>query len=90
MNTHTHPKILEIPHLLENAFEKFIPDSEAYATCRVLEGQWEQENLTEYAQRGTIDGAKVTVLWLFFSNELFEDASLMPFDSQHVDKIVYA
>jgi hypothetical protein len=90
MNTHPHSQILEIPHLLENAFEKFIPESEAYATCRVLEGQWEKANLTEYAQKGTIDGAKVTVFWLFFIHELFEDASLISFDAQHVAKIVYA
>ena len=60
----------------------------AYATCRCLPGQYEQENMQEWAEDCTIDGAPAKIYYLFENAECeSEDAEDYPWDSEHVSKI---
>lgn len=74
---------------IQAADAKFIPDGDgAYATCRVLEGQYAQENQQEWVERGTIDGKAATVFYLFENSEAeVEDGADMPFDANHITHI---
>lgn len=67
-------------------YSDFEATDEAFPTSRVLPDQWEQENLQEWAEHGTINGQEVTVFYLFDNTDC-EDASEIPFDEDHVDRI---
>ena len=59
----------------------------AYPTCRLLEGQWHQDNCQEWAEDGTIDGKKVKVFWIFENREIeTEDIDDALFDDEHMTK----
>lgn len=75
----------EIAKLIKN----FSPASAgAYATGRVLEGQYAQANQQEWAERGTLNGEKATVYYIFENSEAeVEDGADMPFDVAHIDRI---
>jgi hypothetical protein len=77
---------------INEAFAKFEPDpAGAYATCRLLPGQYAQENQQEWAEHGTIAGEPATVYYIFENSEASdEDASSYPFDAAHVDRIEIA
>lgn len=70
-------------------YRRFKPSPDgAYATCRVLQGQYDQANRQEWEERGTIDGIPVRVLYLFDNLEAEkEDGSDIPFDLDHVTGI---
>lgn len=77
---------------ITDTFAKFEPDPYgAYATCRCLPGQWEQENCQEWAEHGTIDGKAAKVFYLFENSECeSEDAGNYPWNAEHVSKIEVA
>jgi hypothetical protein len=68
---------------------KFAPaKSGAFATSRCLPNGL-QDTHQEWCERGTIDGGNVEIYWLFSNEEAsVEDASDMPFDAEHIDRIV--
>jgi hypothetical protein len=71
------------------ALEKFEADGNgADATCRVLPGQWEQENCQEWAERGTLFGKPAKIYYLFEVDEIEdEDSGRWPWDAAHITKI---
>jgi len=71
----------------QEAFEKFTPTQDgAYATCRLLDSSI-QDTHQEWAERGTIDGKKATVYYIFENSEAeVEDGSDIPFDEDHLDR----
>lgn len=75
----------EIAQLIKN----FSPSTDgAYATCRVLEGQYAQANQQEWAERGTLNGEAATVYYIFANSEaVVEDGADMSFDVAHIDRI---
>ncbi|MFZ4536916.1 hypothetical protein [Propionivibrio sp.] len=74
---------------INEAFAKFQPDGDgAYATGACLPGQYQQENMQQWAERGTIDGAPAKIYFLFENSEAeVEDGVDMPFDAAHIDSI---
>ena len=74
---------------IQSAIVKFTPSNDvAFATCRCLPGQWEQENQQEWAERGTIEGKAATVYYIFDNTEAeVEDGGDIPFDSDHISYI---
>lgn len=63
----------------------------AFATCRCLPGQWQQDNCQEWAEHGTINGSPAKVYYMFENSECTsEDAGDYPFDAEHVSKIEVA
>lgn len=63
---------------------KFQPDSRgAYATSRLLSGQYAQANQQEWAERGTIEGRAAMVFWIFENSDCTsEDADSYPWDQE--------
>jgi hypothetical protein len=74
---------------IKAANAKFQPSADgAYATCRCLPGQYAQENQQEWAERGTIEGKKARVFYIFENSEAeVEDGADMPFDADHISHI---
>jgi len=74
---------------IQSAIVKFTPSNDgAFATCRCLPGQWEQENQQEWAERGTIEGKSATVYYIFDNAEAeVEDGGDIPFDADHISYI---
>jgi len=74
---------------IQSAIVKFAPSNDgAFATCRCLPGQWEQENQQEWAERGTIEGKAATVYYIFNNAEAeVEEEDDIPFDAGHISYI---
>jgi len=74
---------------IAEASAKFQPSAYgAYPTCRCLPGQYAQEHQQEWAERGTIDGKKATVFYLFENTEAeVEDGADIQFDADHISHI---
>jgi len=85
-NKHQTMKTITNSGEIAAALDKFRPSEEAYATCRCLPGQWEQENCQEWAERGEIGGSPATVFYLFTNEEAGEDMGGL-FDLWSVSKI---
>jgi len=81
-------KITDINEI-KSANSKFIPSPDgAFGTCRILPGQYAQENQQEWEERGSIDGKAVKVFYLFENFEAeAEDGADMPFDADHITHI---
>ena len=74
---------------IQSAIVKFAPSNDgAFATCRCLPGQREQENQQEWAELGTIEGKAATVYYIFETTETnVEDGADIPFDAGHISYI---
>jgi hypothetical protein len=74
---------------IQSVIVKFTPSNDgAFATCRCLPGQWEQENQQEWAERGTIEGKAATVYYIFDNAEAAgADGGDIPFDADHISYI---
>jgi hypothetical protein len=75
---------------IETTIQKFkVGRDGAFATCRCLSGQYAQENQQEWAERGTIEGKEATVYYILENSEAeVEDCDDMPFDVDHISRIV--
>lgn len=75
-----------------SSYGSFVPKGKpAYPTSRLLDGQWAQSNLQEWAEHGRINNDDVTVYYLFTHKEAeTADCEIYgaPFDAAHVDRIV--
>lgn len=75
------------PDDLAAAMEAFIPSRDgARPTGRLLNGQFDQANLKEWTEEGTIHGKQATVFYLFDNAEA-ENPDDMPFDTDHAFRI---
>jgi hypothetical protein len=73
------------------AYDKAEKQEGAFATCRCLPGQWEQENEQEWAEHCEIEGVPAKVFYIFSNEEAeVEDGGDMPWDADHVSKIQLA
>ena len=73
---------------IQSAIVKFTPSNDgAFATCRCLPGQWEQENQQEWAERGTIEGKAATVYYIFDNAEAMVDGCCLIFHADHISYI---
>lgn len=69
------------------AMDAFIPSRDgAIPTNRLLQGAFDQKNLQEWTESGTIHG-KQAVVWYLFDNAEAENPEEMLFDACHVCKI---
>jgi hypothetical protein len=76
---------------IQAAYDKTTDHEGAFATCRLLEGEWEQENRQEWAEYCKIDGVPAKVYYMFDNDEAaVEDGADMPWDFEHVTKIEIA
>jgi hypothetical protein len=85
-------KTIESTAEIKDAFAQFEPAADgAFATCRLLPGQWEQWTRQEWAERGTINGTPAKVYYMFENRECeSEDAGDYPWDFEHVNRIEIA
>ena len=75
------------PVAISAAMEAFIPSRDgASPTNRLLHGEFDQKNLQEWIEEGTIHGKQAVVFYLFDNSEA-EHPENMSFDAEHVCRI---
>jgi len=82
---------IDTPTIIRANFVNFDAKEQAEATCRCLEGQYEQENMQEWEELGEIQGSPAKVYYMFENAEAeVEDGADIPFDLEHISRIEIA
>jgi hypothetical protein len=82
--------IITDPDTIREISDAFRPNVAAYPTNRPLPGSDSALDPQEWAERGTYQGMPCVVYYLFSGAEGdAEDAADMPWDSVHIDRIVF-
>lgn len=75
------------PNDIAAAMDAFVPSRDgASPTNRLLHGEFDQRNLQEWIEEGTIHGKKTAVFYLFDNSEA-ETPEDMSFDADHAFRI---